>query len=335
MRALRLHAARDLRLHDEPNPVPGPGEELVRVTAVGLCGSDLHWYEDGAIGDARLVRPVIPGHEAGGIIAAGPRAGTRVAIDPADPCQRCGLCVAGHGNLCETVRFLGHGRVDGALTTLMAWPARLLVPVPDAIPDPIVPLLEPIGIALHAIELGHVRAGMSACVAGAGPIGLLLVATLRAFGVERIVVTDRLEHRVSAARAMGADTAHLTGADGRPPGLIEWEPVDVAFEASGDDAALATTLAAVKPGGRVVVVGIPAPDRTSFEASLARRKGLSLVLARRMKAQHMVRAIELVATGLVDPGSLVTSRFALSQGPEAFETLVSRAGLKLIVEPGS
>jgi L-iditol 2-dehydrogenase len=333
MKSLRLHAARDLRLHDEPDPIPGRDEDLVRVTAVGLCGSDLHWYENGGIGDAHVVTPLVLGHEMGGVIAAGPRAGTRVALDPARPCERCPSCLAGHGNLCPDVRFAGHGPMDGALRTLMAWPTRLMVPVPEAIPDHVVPLLEPLGIAIHSAELAHVRPGMSAGVYGAGPIGLVLIRYLRAIGVAPILATDRLPHRVEAAIDSGATEARLAGADGRPPGLSAWGPVDVTFDAAGDDDALATAFETVRIGGRVVIVGIPGNDRTAFAAATPRRKGLTIVLARRMRGHHLARATELVALGHVDPAPLVSARFPLTEASRAFDELVARRGLKIVVEP--
>jgi L-iditol 2-dehydrogenase len=335
MHVLRLHAARDLRLHDEPDPVPGAGEDLVRVTAVGLCGSDLHWYDEGGIGDAQIGRPLVLGHETAGTIAAGPRAGTRVAIDPAIPCERCPGCLAGHGNLCPGVRFAGHGATDGSLRTLMAWPTRLLLPVPDTIPDHVVPLLEPLGIAIHAAELGHVRAGMSAGVYGCGPIGLVLIHLLRALGLGPILATDRLPHRVEAARAAGAADARLAGDDGLPPDVSRWGPVDVAYDAAGEDAALATAFETVRIGGRVVIVGIPPADHTAFAAALPRRKGVSLIFARRMKGHHLARATELAAHGLVDLAPLVSARYPLAEGARAFDDLVARRGLKIVVEPSA
>src|SRR5918994_1525352 len=123
MRVARLHGAEDLRLTDEPPPEVPPESDLVRVTAVGLCGSDLHWYAEGGIGDARLERPLVVGHEMAGVVAEGPRDGERVAIDPAIPCQTCRMCRAGHANLCTEIRFAGHGGCDGGLQEFMAWPA--------------------------------------------------------------------------------------------------------------------------------------------------------------------------------------------------------------------
>ena len=132
MEVLRLHGAEDVRVHEEPEPIPAPGEELVSVTAVGLCGSDLHWYEDGGIGEAQVVEPLVLGHEMGGLIVSGPRAGERVVVEPANPCGHCLVCRAGDGNLCPDVRFCGHAPVDGGLRTLMSWPQRLLLPCPTA-----------------------------------------------------------------------------------------------------------------------------------------------------------------------------------------------------------
>ncbi len=333
MDVLRLHGARDVRIHQEPDPIPAPGEDLIRITAVGLCGSDLHWYEDGGIGNDRVVEPLVLGHEMGGVIASGPRAGTRVVVEPANPCGHCTACRAGDANLCPKVRFCGHAPVDGALRTFMAWPQRLVLAVPDSIGDDEVALLEPLGIALHALELGHFRSGMTAGVFGAGPIGLMIIRALRAAGAGRIVATDALPHRVAAALASGADEAHLTEVEGLPDGIERWEPLDVTFEAAGEDMALEAANIATRLGGRVVVVGIPPSNRHGFSARNARSKGLTLVFSRRMKFIHMLRAMELVDHGLVSTEGLITSAFPLSQSAAAFDALVARSGLKIIVRP--
>jgi len=333
MEVLRLHGADDVRVHQEPEPVAASGEELVRITAVGLCGSDLHWYEDGGIGDDVVEEPLVLGHEMGGVIVTGPREGERVVVEPADPCGHCAVCRAGDSNLCPDVKFCGHAPVHGGLRTLMNWPQRLLLPVPDTIVGDDVALLEPLGIALHAMDLGHVRAGQSAGVFGSGPIGLLLIRALRAAGVERIVATDALPHRVEAAKASGAGEAYLTAVDGLPEGIAEWQPVDVAFEAAGEDAALEAANIATRRGGRVVVVGIPPTNRHSFTARYARGKGLTMSFSRRMKAIHMLRAIELVDHGLVSLDGLITATYPLSGAASAFDDLVARNGLKIIVKP--
>ena len=333
MDVLRLHGARDIRLHTEPGPVPDRGEELVRVTAVGLCGSDLHWFEDGGIGEDRVQDPFVLGHEMGGVVASGEREGERVVIEPANPCGQCDVCQAGHSNLCQQVQFCGHYPTPGGLSTFLAWPRRLLLPVPDTIAGDRVALLEPLGIALHALDLGHFQMGMTAGVYGCGPIGLLLIRALRAAGAGSIQASDPLPHRLEAARSSGADDVRLTAVDGQPEGVDDWGPVDVAFDAAGEDAAIETALRTVRTGGRVVIVGIPPNDRSSFRAALARERGLTIVMSRRMKPHHMHRAIDLVDRGAVDLGGIITARFPISQGPQAFTKLVGRSGLKIVVKP--
>ncbi len=319
MRVARLHGVGDVRVSDEPAQVPGPGEELVRVTAVGLCGSDLHWYGQAGIGDASLRRPLVVGHEFAGV-TDDQREGRRVAVDPAVPCGACDQCRAGNPNLCRALRFAGYGLEDGGLRECVAWPARCLVPLPDSIDDVGGALLEPLGVAIHAVDLGHVRAGQSVGVFGCGPIGLLVLQVARAAGATDLLVTEPLPHRLDAARGWGAQ---------------EWTPgreVDVAFECAGENGAVQDAIAAARPGGRVVLVGIPDDDRTWFAASVARRKGLTLALSRRMKHTYP-RAIRLVETGRVDVHSLVTHRFPLAQAPAAFAAAQRREGLKVIVEP--
>jgi L-iditol 2-dehydrogenase len=345
MWAARLHGTADVRLHREPVPQAGDGLSLVRVTAVGLCGSDLHWWDEGGIGDARLDRPLVLGHESAGVIAAGPRRGQRVAIDPAIPCEVCAQCRRGYRNLCPQVRFAGHGGTDGGLREYAAWPTHLLHPLPDGLTDAEGALLEPLGVALHAVDLGHVRLASGAAVVGCGPIGLMIIQLLLLAGVSRVVAADPLPHRARAAAALGAELATPPGTSAGPPasqaGLSQAlaghgageATVSTAFEVAGTDEAVATAIAATEPGGRVVLVGIPDGDRTSFTASAARRKGLTFAMSRRMNETYP-RAIKLAAARRVDLASLVTHREPLERTPAAFGTAARREGLKVVVEPG-
>jgi L-iditol 2-dehydrogenase len=335
MKVLRLHGMGDLRLHDEPEPVPGPGEVLLRVTAVGLCGSDLHWFSEAGIGDARLQEPLVLGHEFAGVIESGERRGERVAVDPAVPCGACEFCLEGNPNFCSALRFAGHGTEDGALRQYMAWPAHCLHPLPNSLTDADGVMLEPLGIAIHAVDLGHLMPGMTVGVFGCGPIGLLVLQLARAAGATHVMATEKLPHRLEAARSLGA-TAVFQATDGRESAEIlaatEGKGVDVAFEAAGENEAVETAMAAARPGARVVLIGIPAEDRTAFTASTARRKGLTIKLTRRMKRVYP-RAIRLVEGGMVDVRSLVTHRFPLEEFDKAFSTAQRREGLKVIIEP--
>ena len=337
MRVARLHAVGDVRVADEVEPVVGEGECLVRVTAVGLCGSDLHWFAQGGIGDAQLTRPLVLGHEFAGVIAAGPDAGRRVAVDPARPCGACEQCLEGNRNLCPTVGFAGHGATDGGLRELCSWPTNLLHAVPDALTDADAAMLEPLGVALHAHDLGRPKVGASVAVIGCGPIGLCLVQLARAGGAVRVVAVEPLAHRREAAAAMGADVVLDPGSADLASELMQataGRGVDVAFEAAGTDASVAFALEAVRPGGRVVLVGIPDEDCTSFPAALARRKGVTIALSRRMKEVYP-RTIALASSGLVDVTPIVTHTFGIGQAAEAFRVATDRVGLKIIVQPGA
>jgi L-iditol 2-dehydrogenase len=339
----RLHAPGDVRVHEEPLPTVPPGEVLLRVTAVGLCGSDLHWYEAGAIGETRLDRPLVLGHEVAAVIEHGPRRGTRVAIDPADPCGVCAICRGGHEELCVTMRFAGHSTTDGGLRRFMSWPERHVRAVPDSIGDAEASLLEALGIAIHAVDLGEVAAGTRVAVVGCGPIGLLIIGVLRATGVSDIVASDLLPHRVEAARVAGASRTFLAGVPGGRDGSsgsereTAAEPPDVeaevVFECAGDEPAVEAAMRIAAPAGRVVLVGIPVDDRTSFTASVARRKGLTIVVSRRMTAPDLDRAIALAADGRIELSSLITDRFPIDDAPAAFAALAARRGLKVVVQP--
>lgn len=331
MRAARLYGVNDIRLREEPVPIPRADETLVRVTAVGICGSDLHWFTRGGIGDARLDKPLILGHEFAGVIESGNWRGTRVAVEPLIACGKCEPCREGNPNLCLAHRFAGHGADDGALREFIAWDPDCLFPLPDALSDEDGALLEPLGVALHAINLAHLRPGMTIGVYGCGPIGLLLIQVARISGAARVLATDPLAHRRDAARALGAEVFPADGDEARAI-LAATNPrgVDVAFEIAGKNAALATAIATAKFGGCVIWAGIPEDDHVTLSASVARRKGLTIKTVRRMKHTYP-RAIDLVARKLVDVRSLVTHRFPLEQTREAFAVAARREGLKVIV----
>jgi L-iditol 2-dehydrogenase len=319
MKVIRLHGPKDLRYHEEPEPEPGPGEALVRVDVVGICGSDLHWFGEAGIGDAKLNKPLVLGHEFAGVIASGTRQGERVAVDPAIPCHACEYCRQGNPNLCEHLRFAGHGMEDGALREFIAWPEECLFLLPEALSQSDGVMLEPLGVAIHAVDLAHLRTGMTVGVFGCGPIGLLTIQMAQLAGANRVFATEPLPHRMQAALRLGAQ---------------DWLPdqaVDVAFEVAGNNDAVETAFSAVKPGGKVILTGIPADDRSAFTASVARRKGLTIKMVRRMKFTYP-RAIQLVERGQVDVRSLVTQRFPLEQGQQAFTLAQKREGLKIVID---
>jgi L-iditol 2-dehydrogenase len=335
MKAARVYSDGVIRLCDEPVPADRLGEALVRVTAVGICGSDIHWWKEGHIGGDRIVEPLILGHECAGVIESGPRKGERVAIDPAIPCLHCEFCQEGNQNLCMNLLFAGHAPVDGALRQYIAWPERCLVPLPDSVSDAAGVMLEPLGVALYSVDNGAVRPGTSVGVFGCGPIGLCVIQVARVAGAATIYATELpgLPHRIKAAQSFGADV--FEAEEGREAeGILKatgGRGLDVVFECAGDPKAVEAAIAAVKPGGQAVLIGIPRQDRIAFTASVARRKDLAIKVIHRMKHTYP-RAIRLVSKGIVDVDSLVTHRFPLSETVRGYSAAESRSGIKVIIE---
>lgn len=331
MRAARLHGPSDLRIDPVPHPgLPGPGEVLLRVTATGICGSDLHSYVDARIGDTVVEGPLILGHEFAGVVeAVGPEAhdgfsepleaGTRVAVDPAQPCGRCELCERGHPNLCRQLRFCGNYPDGGSLCEWMLRPARGCFPVPTAIDDSGAALLEPLGVALHAVDLARIRMAESVAVLGAGPIGLLILQLARLAGADPVFVSDTFPWRLGLVGRYGGVPIDCAGEDPARRILRETRGrgVDVVLEAAWGGESVGQAAEAARWGGRVVLVGIPSDDRLEMKHSTARRKGLTILLSRRMKHVYP-RAIRLAERQAVDLLGLVTHRFPLARAPEAF-----------------
>ncbi|HUJ09187.1 MAG TPA: alcohol dehydrogenase catalytic domain-containing protein [Verrucomicrobiae bacterium] len=312
MLAARLHGPRDIRVEHVPHPgKPGPGGVLVRVAATGICGSDLHTYADGRIGDTILKAPLILGHEFSGVIeeigrnVKHLRPGMRVAVDPAQPCHQCDLCRRDHPHLCRRLHFCGLFPDNGSFAQYIRVPAKTCFPVPRSVDDVAGAMLEPFGVALHATKLGKIQEGDRVAILGAGPIGLLLIQTVKLAGARRIFVSDPLAYRLKFARKFGA----------KP--LPRSAEVDVAFEAAWGGEAIEQAIEITRPGGRVVLVGIPSEDRCTFRHSPARRKGLTVLFSRRMKHTYP-RTIRLASSGRVDLHSFVTHHFPLEHAAEAF-----------------
>lgn len=334
MQAARLYGARDIRIDDVPEPPPPPkGHVTIRVTAVGICGSDLHTYQDGRIGDTKVQAPLVLGHEfAGVVIALGEDAhdgldnpltiGQRVAVDPATPCYHCEFCESGHPNLCRRLHFHGLWPDDGAFQEKMNCAARSCFPIPDTISDASGALLEPFGVALHAVDLGKIQVGRSVGVLGCGPIGLLIMKLARLSGADPIYAFDKFEWRTKKALEWGATKA-WTLDQGTPASIINattaGRGLDVVFEAAWADHSVAEAAEMARLGGRVVLVGIPSDDSMAMKHSTARRKGLTIMMSRRMKHVYP-RAIQLTTQTPtpIDLEDLVSHRFGLAQTAEAF-----------------
>ncbi len=338
MMAALLYGPRDMRVERIPRPAaPGPGMALLRVTAVGLCGSDLHTYMDGRIGEWVVAAPLVLGHEFGGVVeAVGPEAydgnfaplqvGTRVAVDPAQPCGRCEMCEQGHPNLCHRLHFCGLYPDGGSLCEYIVMPAHCCFPVPPTIDDAGAALLEPLGIALHAVDLAKLHVADSVAILGAGPIGLLLLQVAKLAGAAPIYVIDQFPWRLELAQQYGAVPINFAEVD--PVQAVMQATggrgVDVAMEAAWADHSVQQAADMARMGGRLVLVGIPGPDKLEMKHSTARRKGLTIRVSRRMKHVYP-RAIKLVENGSIDLHGIVSHHFPLSRTPDAYELNVAYA----------
>lgn len=356
MLAARLHGPRDLRAERVPHPgAPGRGQVLLRVKATGICGSDLHSFLDARIGDTPIGGPLILGHEFSAVVeAVGPgsidgyfqplKPGMRVAVDPAQPCGHCELCEKGHPNLCCHLAFCGNYPYGGSLCEWMHMPARSCFPMSRKIDDEAAALLEPLGVAIHAVDFAKVRVGSSVAILGAGPIGLLILQVAKLAGADPIFVTDKFPWRLELAQKWGgipircdedsgtgvSPVRSQTGRNGRDAHATTGSAarrvmkethgrgVDVAIEAAWADESVAQAAEMARLGGRLVVVGISGGNRLELPASIARRKGLTIVMSRRMKHTYP-RAIRLAETGRVDLRRLISHRFPLKKAAEAFK----------------
>ena len=335
MKSAHIYGVRDVRVQDDPMPDLAAGDVLIQVKSVGVCGSDLHWFEEAGIGDAVLETSLVPGHEFAGMVVTGDLQGARVAVDPSIPCGVCEFCREGNPNFCQRGRFAGFGPTHGAMREYIAWPRANLYALPDRMSFADGAMLEPLGTAMHAIDLAHLRLGSDVGVFGCGPIGLLAVQLLRSMGAARIFATDLLPHRLEAARAWGATDVFLAEGGKEAQQILAatgGRGLDAALEISNHGAAVEAAIDAAKPGAAVILVGIPDDDRTSFRASTARRKGLTLRLSRRMKHTYR-RAIALVEDERVDVRALVSHTFPLEDSQQAFTVAAQRDGLKVVIEP--
>jgi L-iditol 2-dehydrogenase len=333
MQAAVVAAPRDVRLADVPAPAPGPGEALVRVKAVGLCGSDLQYYAQGRIGDLKFASGHILGHEVAGVVerlgpeAEGPAPGTPVAVDPAIPCGHCRFCLEGNPNFCKRLRFFGSPPVAGALQEYIVHPTHLLLPLPSEMPLSVGAVAEALGVAIHAVDLGHLSLGASVAVFGCGPIGLMVARLAQLVGAKLVCASEPLPHRRKIAPQFGAAVVFDPGSEDVVRGLKDrtgGEGVDVAFEVAGSSSATVQAVQAVRPGGTLVLVGYWKADEVTLPGITAMRKGLTIRFTRRMK-NTFPRAIELVRRGQVDLSALVTHEFPLRQVTEAFARAEKRS----------
>ncbi len=342
MKAARLYGPKDFRIDDLPVPEPGPGQVLLQVLSVGVCGSGVHYFLDGGIGDDKVEDPFVIGHEFSARIAAlgpgvdGPPVGTRVAVEPAISCGTCEFCLEGHPNLCENILFCSTPPTPGALQEYIVHPAELCFPLPDAVTDDQGAMLEPLGVALHAVRLANLHPGDTIAILGCGPIGLLTLQVALISGARAAYVTDFVPERLAMASKFGA-TATFKADEGDP---VAWameqthgRGVDVAFEAAWAAETVAQSAEMARRGGKLMMVGIPRENVAVFPAHAVRRKGLTIKYVRRMKHTYP-RAIAMVRDGLIDVDTVATHRFSLDEVITAYPLVAAHDDgvVKVIIE---
>lgn len=334
MRASVMTGVRTLEIEDRPVPTPAAYEVLIEVAAVGVCGSDVHYYREGRIGDFVVDEPMILGHELSGRIAAvgdgvdPGRVGQRVAVEPQNPCRRCTQCMAGRYNLCPDMKFYATPPVDGAFCRYVTIDADFAHPIPDSMSDEAAALLEPLSVAVTTMRKANIAPGSSILIAGAGPIGIITAQAARAFGAARIVVSDPVESRRERALTFGATEV----IDPMTVDVAALDPqVDAFVDASGAVPAVQSGILAVGPAGRVVLVGMGADN---YPLPISHIQNLEITVTGVFRyTDTWPAAIHLVSSGLVDLDRLVTGRYDLEHVADALDSDTDPASLKSIVVP--
>jgi len=317
-RCLYLDNKHNLAIQNSKIPEPGVGQVLVKIAANGICGSDIHFYQDGRLGNFVVTTPYIPGHEASGtIVACGENAnlyktGQRVVIEPGIACGQCKHCKIGRYNLCASVVFLSAPPIDGTFCDYLCISENYVFPIPDTLSLEHAALAEPLAVAIHSINRAHMRPGDTGVIVGAGPIGLLTLQAFKAAGGGRVICVDLLENRLETAKKLGADDIILPNKNAPSQDIG-----DVIFETAGSNAATAGLFRMAKHGGRVVQVGWPNGNNVELDIATMMDKELDYIGVNRY-ANAFEAAVTWLADGRINVDEIITQRYPFSQAPEAF-----------------
>lgn len=335
MRASVLHPDLSVTLEERPLPAVASDEVLVQVGAVGICGSDVHYWKEGRIGDFVVREPMILGHEAGGTVAAvgsdvdPERVGQRVGIEPQRPCRVCQHCKAGRYNLCPHMEFYATPPIDGAFCEYVTIQHDFAHPVPDQVSDEGAALLEPLSVGLTTMRKAGVVPGSRVLIAGAGPIGIIAAQTARAFGAAEVIVSDPVAERRDLALKFGATSVLDPVANNMAEANLD---VDAFVDAAGVTPAVVGGIRNVRPAGRVVLVGMGA-DEIPLPIPVIQNRELIVTGIFRYTDTWPLGA-HLVTSHQIDLDSLVTARFGIADAVSALDAATDPRNLKVVVFPG-
>lgn len=328
MKSMVLTGLNRIEIADKPVPeLKNPDDVLIRMKSVGVCGSDIHYYSTGRIGSLVVQFPFTLGHEGGGIveeIAANVtllKPGDKISIDPAMPCNNCDQCKAGRFHTCRNLKFLGcPGQSEGCLSEFIVMPSSSCFPIPEKMTLDQAALSEPLAIGLYAVRSAGPLAGKSVAILGTGPIGISVMLSAIAHGAERVYMTDKIDERLALACDMGAQwTGNVEKCDIVRDILWE-EPqqIDIVFECCGQQEAADQAVQLLKPGGRLMIIGIPSFKRWSFDVDNLRRKEISIQNVRRQNGV-VKETLEMISSGRISPDRMQTHNFSLDDVGKAFE----------------
>lgn len=342
MRIAELSERRRFRFIDGPVNPPGPGEVQVRVRKVGICGSDLHYYQDGFIGDVQITYPVVLGHEpVGQIVSAGEGVtgvteGARAMLEPAIYCYHCEFCLSGRHNVCSRLRFLSAPPDPGFFREFVNVPAHNALPIPGELDDSTATLFEPLAVVLHSLNLAPVRLGDTVAIFGAGPIGLLTIAAARLSGASRIWSIEPRPERRELARLMGADAVldpHAIDPVRQIHSDTGRRGVDIAFDCATKENTIQQTIDVIRNAGQVVITGIPSEHHSTLNLHQLRRKEAVLHNVRRSNHETDA-AVAMLQAAPQRFAPIVTHNLPLDSVGKAFDMLDSGEGspAKIVIE---
>ena len=322
-----IHGAEDLRIEDVPCPQPGPDQVLVKMGAAGICGSDMHYFRDGQIGKFKIQEPLIPGHEASGVIASlganvtGLEEGQRVAINPSHPCGTCSRCREGRENLCDSMFFLGSASVfphaQGMFREYFLISAKQCIPVSNQVSLEELALSEPLSVGLHAVSRAGNLCGKKVLISGSGTIGCMVLLAAKLDGAEQVTVVDVLEEPLAIARKVGADQTLCVKPSAAPsPELLN--EFDVAFEVSGAASALGNCIELVRRGGTIVQVGTLPIEGVHLFANQIMVKELDIRGSMRF-GNVFSRAVRLLESQRLNVQPILTGRFPIAEAAKALQ----------------